>query len=247
LTKWYLDCVSEAGEVSIAYWARFTWKRVSVSYSAILFEGTTHEHLFSSDPPQIDGDILTWTNESLQCSATLRRRSPRYAAPLLASRDGIVEWRCEMPAADADIRIAGRDLRGRGYAEVLELTIPPWRLPIDELRWGRYGGDGVSLVWIEWRGSHPLSVILLNGESVVGSVRDDSVIAEDLTLSIDRGSVIREARVGESLRSIVALRSLLPKRLLRARETKWCARGTIRRGDTIIDRGWAVHEVVKFS
>src|SRR5206468_12333141 len=94
LTKWYLDCVDAAGRVFIAYWAELTWKTISVSYSSVLFDGKSREHLFSVDPPRLDGEVLTWRAEPLHCELTLRRRAPAYATTLFTSEDGSVSWRC---------------------------------------------------------------------------------------------------------------------------------------------------------
>ena len=48
---------------------------------------------------------------------------------------------------------------GTGYAERLELSIRPWRLPIRELRWGRFVSEGASMAWIDWQGADPTEVI----------------------------------------------------------------------------------------
>lgn len=207
-----------------------------MSYSSVLLDGKSREHLFSIEPPGLDGDVLTWRAEPLQCEMTLRRRAPAYATTLFASDDGSITWRCEMPAADCEVRVGDDRFRGRGYAELLTMTLPPWRLPIDELRWGRFCGDEVSLVWINWRGAHPLDLLLVNG------MRADR--SNDLALSIEGDSIIRSAALSETLASITPL---VPKRLLRARETKWRGRGTVRRGNAVVDRGWAVHELVRFA
>jgi hypothetical protein len=65
-----------------------------------------------------------------------------------------------------------------------------------------------------------------------------------MALSIGDGTVIRSAAIGES---IPFLAPFLPKRMTAAKEHKWCSRGTIRRGGENVDRGWAVHEVVRFA
>ncbi len=194
------------------------------------------------EPPRIHGDVLTWRAEPLQCDFELRKRAPSLEQTLFPG----VAWHCLMPAADAMVRIRGRELRGHGYAEVVELTLPPWKLPIDELRWGRFGGETLSIVWIDWQGLHPLNVVLIDGCVVRGAVRDGTVTAGDLSLSIGEDSVIRSAPLSETLAAIPLLTTLVPKRLLHARERKWCGRGTVRRGDDIADRGWVVHEKVTF-
>ena len=247
LTKWYLDCIDESGAVCVAYWARLAFRGIAVSYSSVLHDGITREHLFSIDPPRLDGDSVSWVAEPLQCSYAMRRRAPGFATTLFDSAEGSAVWRCHMPSADVIVRTPTRELRGRGYAEVLELTIPPWRLPISELRWGRYNGEDLSLVWIDWKGARPLSVVLRNGMSVEGSVSSGSVSADDITLSIDDGAVIRAATIGDSVARIPLVRFLAPPRILRAEETKWSARGTILRDHQIVERGWTVHELVRFG
>lgn len=229
LTKWYLDCVDDAGRLCIAYWARLAWRGISIAYSSVLFDGATDEHLFAVAPPSIDGDTLTWSAAPLQLDIAMERRTPAFETALI---DG-VQWRCLMPSADARIRRRDRELRGCGYAEVLELTVAPWRLPIDELRWGRFTGAG-SLVWIEWLGEHPLTLYIADG------VRIDPA---DVTLTIDEKRVVRDATLGETLAFI---RRLLPKRIVDTRETKWCGQATLQRGDNA-DRGVVVYETVRFA
>ena len=64
--------------------------------------------------------------------------APPIHRRLFESADGIVDWTCEMPRARTRIG----EVCGDGYAEVLHMTVPPWKLPIDELRWGRFHGQG---------------------------------------------------------------------------------------------------------
>lgn len=46
----------------------------------------------------------------------------------------------------------GEEFVGTGYAERLDMTLAPWALPFEELRWGRFIGPSRSAVWIYWRG-----------------------------------------------------------------------------------------------
>ncbi len=218
-----------------------------MSYSSVLHDGTTHEGLFGGEAPQLTGDSLSWTANSLACSFAMRRRASAYAATLFDSVEGHAIWNCHMPAADVTVQMPSRELRGRGYAEVLELSVPPWRLPITELRWGRCTGSELSLVWIDWKGAHPLSVILRNGACVSGSVSDGAVVADDVILSTCDGAVVRAATIGDTVAAIPLLKFIVPDRFLNAVETKWSARGTMRRGSEIVDRGWTLHEVVRFA
>ena len=77
-----------------------------------------------------------------------RARSPALSTNLpKAPSSGIASCPPRGPRSLCD----GVVLRGLGYAEHLSMTIPPWRLPIDTLRWGRFLSPERSVVWIDWQ------------------------------------------------------------------------------------------------
>ncbi|GEM_PF-4264148 len=166
------------------------------------------------EPPAVDRDRITWHSPRLGIDAELVRRAPAYEETLI---DG-VRWRCEQPAADARIGA----MRGDGYAEVLELEIAPWEVPIDELRWGRVVDASQSMTWIEWRGPHPFKRLLIDG------IRSEAALPEPA-----ENRTIRDQRLGDTI-PIPGL----PKRIADAHEQKWCGR---------VGSAWAVHEVVRFG
>ena len=220
LTKWYLDCSNAAGHLAIAYWARLAWGKLAVAYSSVMINRggatRTRESLFAGPAPVIDADRLTWRAPAIGIDVAMTRRAPAWAASLI---DGVT-WRCEFPSADAAIAIDGEpEIRGNGYAELLQLEVAPWELPIDELLWGH----SESVTWIEWRGAHPLTLTLVDG-----------VPAACERPRVESSRVIRDATLAESLK-IPGL--LLPKRIAAAREEK-------RIGHS--DDGWVVYETVRF-
>ena len=131
----------------------------------------------------------------------------------------------------------------------LRLTIRPWRLPIQELRWGRFLSDGPSLVWIEWRGPRPLSLALLDGkEAVVERVDDDRVVLgePEAILSLTLRATLREGRLGAAvLDGIPGLRGTLPARMLAVHESRRYSSGVLEVG-TARHEGEALHEVVRW-
>ena len=61
------------------------------------------------------------------------------AAPMMYRESaGSIVWTCLQPGSRVNISLGDRQLAGLGYAECLSVTLPPWRLPLSELRWGRF-------------------------------------------------------------------------------------------------------------
>ena len=168
LRKRYLDCVDADGNAAIAYWARLRWRYINLYYRTV----------------SINGVERRCTEGSWLQSVSIEARTPPIRRRLFESADGIVDWSCEMPRAKARIG----EVRGDGYAELLRMTIPPWKLPIDELRWGRFIGGETSVVWIEWRGPLPQKLVFVDGAATDAVVCDDRV---ELT-NVGRASARRD-------------------------------------------------------
>ncbi len=128
------------------------------------------------------------------------------------------------------------------------MTIPPWQLPFDELRWGRFLSAEDALVWIDWRGAHSLNLTFHNGDCVEhAALTDDELVAGELSLALDRGTVLREgALVETALNTIPGIQKLFPFRILRVHERKWLSRGVLRKPGAEPSAGWAIHEVVRW-
>ncbi len=168
---------------------------------------------------------------------------------LLETAEGSITWDCRLPCAEARIELeaAGR-LSGLGYAEQLTSSVKPWRLPFDELRWGRFLSPEHAVTWIEWGGEEPRRWVFHNGLEISdATIGPGSVVLpnEHAAIELQDGVVLREGRLlSTALRSIPAARVWLRKTLKNAHETKWLTRGTL---TTSLgsSSGWAVHEVVR--
>lgn len=247
VTKWYVDCVDDAGEVCIAYWLRVATRALALTFvGTMLFRGGklfTRNARASVAEPQVEGDLLQWKTDAIDVE--MERRAPAVSASLL---EDVVHWRCELPSADARVQVGDAVLRGRGYAEVLHVSGAPWKLPIEELRWGRFTGERSSLVWIEWRGPHPLTFVALDGEPVAeGSVGDELVSAGKRTLTLGRPTVIRDGCVGDALQGVPLLSRVLPQRFTATRERKLLGRGILSGDAAATDDGWCIYETVRFA
>jgi len=230
LSKWYLDCVAEDGRVFVAYSARLRWRGLTLDYTSVLGAASS---LKPCQTPECTGDRIEWRAPEVGVEGTWQALEAPVSETLYDA-DGTVEWNCCQPRGRAQVHIGSECLRGLGYVERLTMTVPPWRLPIDELHWGRLLTEAGSLVWIDWRGPHSKQVILRNGVAA-----EPELLAQ---LELDRGLVLRDGALRKTALSIIPkVERLFPWRILRVKETKWRSRGSLDGAS-----GWAIHEVVRW-
>ena len=254
LSKWYMDCIGADGECMIAYWARASWREMSVTYGGLLRRAASGEVESRStlrpgrEPLERDGEVR-WACGALGISGEWHARGAPIVRELWRGDAGKVRWSCIAPAAEASVMLGGRELRGPGYVERIEMTVAPWRLPIRELRWGRWIGPRGSLVWIDWRGGHPLTLIAADGREASGTVGDIAVqTSNGDVLELARHGVIRSGKLGATvLGAIPGLGALLPDAILSTQEDKWIGRSERRSADGAREEGWAIHEIVRFG
>ncbi len=256
LSKWYLDCVAEDGRAFIGYLATLRWKSLTIHYQSSLLhsagEGTqTRFSLRGAPPPSVSGPSLTWKSSPLRVEGTWNALEPPLRVTILESDAGAIEWHCLQPRATASVR-AGKAaaIGGLGYAEHLCMTIPPWRMPLKKLHWGRFLSATHSLVWIDWRGPYSKQVVLLNGVEVQAeSITEQQVVLKNRAaiLDFEESFVLRKGILAKTaLSKIPAVQKLFPQSVLGILECKWKTRAVLRRRSMPDARGWAIHEVVKW-
>lgn len=127
------------------------------------------------------------------------------------------------------------------------MSIAPWALPFQELRWGRFTGSGRSVVWIDWRGGLERRWLFVDGEAVKAHLLEaDGVAWPTGRLEIQPGVVVREASIGRTLAGPLA--RLLPRRIGQALETKWQWPGRRHPGEAMPPvQGSVIHEVVRWA
>jgi hypothetical protein len=254
MRKYYLDCVTEKGDVAICYASRFSWHTFPVNvFSRLIYAG----------------------GKADQCTAmTLRNCLPRVAEPLLqctcpkagvvgswtALRDPISRvlpvvkrdmiWHCLQPCSRVFLSQSPvGTLEGMGYAEMIEFTISPWEFDVDEMLWGRFVSETDSIVWIEWKGNSAFKLIIHNGVEVAnGQVTSSRVdLTAGLALVLDEFVLLREGSLRETyLESLPLLRPMIPAGVANTFERKWLSRGRLSRGDVTVSSGWVIHERVQF-
>ncbi len=252
LRKWYLDCTTPDGAAAAAYWAQAQWGALRVSYAGLLHlfprasTPVSRSSFFATTEPAPANGTLNWTCPALNFNGEWCSTRPTVSRTLLETPSGSVHWSCIMPCAACTLDIAGTRLTGLGYIELLEMTIPPWRLPIKHLRWGRWLTPLDSLVWIDWEGPHPLTLVLRNGEECKATVSDCSIALSDgQRLDLHGPRVILHGNLGATvLASIPGAAKVLPPAIMRTHEQKWLTRGTLSPNPANTPDGWAIHERV---
>lgn len=265
LEKWYLDLTTPAGEVFIGYWARLRACRMSITWSRWSLSDAGREPTFKTslsaeNPPaeaqspllETEGKQISWKHAALGIEGEWLSRFPFYQKELLEQQHGSVQWHCHCPAGEARLRVGERGLAGVGYAESLSVSLPPWRLPIEELHWGRFIGADTSMVWIRWRGPRPLNLVLVNGRPFpVTHIDQDGVATQECVLRLQKVRGLSEAHLGAALRSSIRpFRWIVPKSIFPANEQKWLSAGLLQghnQHPVEPTPGWAIHEQVRFG
>lgn len=251
LVKWYLDCVTEAGDLAIIYCTELRWHGVHLHLNSVLSErdgqfitrtSISHYQLNSAEG-KISADLPTFG-----VTGTWQSDCSPYERPVYEQEAGSIRWNCLQPRSIVTLRIGERQLRGLGYAECLTLTILPWNLPLKQLLWGRFVSPQDSLVWVDWRGSYDTSFGIRNGEECsLLTVSEVEVAIPDATLRIESGVPLRSGRLGSTiLPDAPMLGKLFPRSVFNVEERKWRSRGRLSTGDRSSE-GWVIHEVVRWE
>ncbi len=247
MSKWYLDCVTDSGDVSVAYSGTVEWGPLHLNYCSLLQsagpEIAVRHTLRKQRQPAVEGGSVLWNSKSLGVDALWQGGSHRLAARIYSNEEGFVDWECVKPCAKA--RFGSR--AGLGYAERLTMTIPPWKIPIDALLWGRFTSESDSIVWIDWQRKSPQRVVYLNGELTPTSILEPWRVEFDngALLTMKDPLVLRDGQLGtNALAAIPGIKSTFPARLLQVNECKWRSTGFFRWPNGKVVEGWVIHEKV---
>lgn len=255
LVKWYLDTVEADGAAAIAYWAALSWHGVHITWHNL----TRYAHGQAPDerssvrsvPAPVQSEQgVTWQSPRLGVATVHDATSTGTAITLLDDPRGTIVWECLVPAAHARFEREGASWQGTGYVERMRMSIPPWELPIDQLRWGRWISDDAarSVVWIDWRGSLPRQWVVVDGMATAeGVVEDNRIAVHAGLLSLDPPRTLHERSIGRFLRRLSDLARVAARIPISWQETKWCARGTWTDATGHVSAGWAIHETAKFT
>jgi hypothetical protein len=246
-----MDCIDDAGDTAILYCAKMRWRGLPLSYcSFVSRSGEVALSHTSLGRFRIDAEEHRIGVEfpSLKVAGEWNADSAPVQQTVYEDATGYVRWNCMQPRSLARVRIGDREVAGLGYAECLTLTLPPWRLPMRELRWGRFVSAQDSLVWIDWQGPYSTSFAFHNGRKLdIRSISESECAVDGTTLHMQDSVPIRAGRLRETiLPGAPALGRIFPQSVFNIEEHKWRSRGVLDTGDHRAE-GWVIHEVVGWN
>lgn len=251
LVKWYMDCVTERGDAAILYCADLHWRGVHLTYSSVLTvhgdSTESHSSMAGFQLSSSDRQILVEIPR-LEVSGSWKADAAPVQRTVYENASGSVEWNCLQPRSLVTLKVGGREYAGLGYAECLTVTLPPWQLPMRQLRWGRFVSAEKSLAWVDWQGDYMTSFAIHNGRACETlSISDTEVAIPGGTLRMKESFPLRAGRLGTTvLPGAPALGKLLPRSLRTIEEQKWRSRGVWKAQDGS-SHGWVIHEVVHWT
>lgn len=252
LTKYYVDLVTTEGLYFIGYSAQLQFGSLKLNYSATLHHPAmtgidTGPVFYFSGTPVVNNSELSWSSKRLGFNGLWKPISKPIQHTLLETSDGLVDWECLQPAAQVELQTrSGKRYEGLGYSEFLSMTITPWRLGLKTLYWGRFVTDTHAIVWIEWQGEHPRTLLICNGQKMEGAdISNTSVKCDAFELILEREAIIRQGSLGNTVLSKVpSILKVAPIEFLGVREEKFLSRGQFISTDGAQCKGWAIHEKI---
>ncbi len=259
IIKWYLDFIGENGEAMIFYAAEIYWKGLKVPYSSMLMKlpgkpAVQKTALKKVSLPHIDGAELNWKNTYLGLQGVWEQQGKPLNACLFESEEGALAWNCWQPSSRVTLTINGERLEGKGYAEELILTVPAWKIPMQELHWGRSLSEDNYIVWIEIKGDDTRKWLWYNGERMEQfEIGDSQVLIKDkrVLLELDQAEILEHEKkihnvVKVLVRYLPGFNKIIPTNFLMAEGYKWFSSVVENYEDGSKIKASAIHEYVNF-
>ncbi len=259
LNKWFLDFIGDNGMVMIFYATELSWKGITVPYKSWLSSKQGHQIHHTSgfrrvEMPTMMEDLIQWGDSGFGVSGVWKSNAKPLYARLIKSDQGNLDWNCFLPHSTVSLNINDQVLKGVGYVEQLEMTILPWEIPMDQLRWGHFNSDQDYLVWIEIVKEKKSQWVWWNGQRMDNCDIEDHLLhspAHDMELELDMGRVLEsEKKISNVVKSLTkyipGFSRIVPTRFLLADEIKWYSKGLLR-NDTEEKYGSSIHEYVNFN
>ena len=259
LEKWYLDFVSDTHDVMIFYAARLKWYGYAVTYTSWLMandkdQPNLRQYFRHVQMPVLDDKKIAWSEKRFEVSGTWTSRSDEIHARLIDMPEGFLDWNCFQPSSEVTLDIEGKIVKGTGYAEQLILTVPPWKIPMETLRWGRFLTSGDSYVWIQVKMMEGMKQWLWCNSELTSTMKIDDEIIDvpgQFQFSLKPLIILESEKkinrvVNKIIRYIPGFNKVIPIRFLMADEYKWFSEGELSKMGNK-EKGTAIHEFVNFQ
>ncbi len=260
LDKWFLDFIGTDGQAMIFYVAQLQWRGWTVPYTSWLesdvVSGVRQKtRLRNVCIPEEAGGLIHWSDDKFGVQGQWKTLASPIEARLFDSDEGYLDWKCFQPASKVTLQKNDTVLEGRGYVEKLILTAPPWKIPMNELRWGRFGSTEDQMVWIELKAQKRQKWLWFNGEQIEDCIIEDDHISlpdQKILLELDRNVTLESEKkilsvVAKLISYLPGFKNVIPIQFLLADECKWLSNGVLHKGHDKTVRGMAIHELVNFK
>jgi len=260
LEKWFLDCVTDEGNCFIIYASELTWNKWKITFSSVLNYHLSMGIFYkpkigNSHFPEIRGSFITWQDNYFKIEGNWNGKTQAIHENLFENKTGCLAWNCYQPMSSVTLNFNKKEYVGLGYAEKLVLSVVPWDIPMDELRWGRFLSDAYHIVWIEYKREQTNQWVWVNGEKVENwDIFDNRIYNDSRHLELLFGEKIvleKEKKILNVLKGLIkylpGFKRNIPLKFLNADEKKWLNKSTLKIDDQIICSGWTIHEYVNFS
>lgn len=247
LKKYYFDLIDAQGNVVILYDAHLQIFGVKIPYSAMILsqDGSTIQRSFLSS--SVCEEKGVFSSKKLNVSGRWKEIEPPLPTQkLLNQKHRQLLWNCYLPKAMVEVKMTDKIFSGLGYAEVLKMNFFPWKLPISELKWGRFLSENHCVIWIEWIGKQPLKKVFWNGKLIQDvQISDRSIVFNQLKtqLIFDEPAVIKNEKLSSIAEKYPFLRLFFGRKFLNSEEIKLKSKSTL-----VIDNqreiGFSLYETV---
>jgi len=252
IDKMYLDCIDEKGNCFIVYRASLEFFVIKLNYSALIFSDfqniSIEKSTLKKTPKPLISDLLHFKNTFLQLEGSWERKDDAISLLLYKDAQGRnLYWNCHHPKSLTHIVYKNNIFRGWGYAETLSLPFKPWHLPLEELRWGRFLSEKVTIIWIQWKGKYPLNKIICNGIIYEDAIFDENSVIFDNGRSIllfQEKVIIRKGKLSNVLSKMPWLKLIFNNKMLNTLEMKYKAKSSFSKDLNPLDKGWSLFEIV---
>ncbi|CAF1577471.1 unnamed protein product, partial [Adineta steineri] len=228
LCKWYADIIDEeTDDVTIIYLGELEWKFLKVNFTNILqfIQKQTlisRLTLLNYKSPIFDDDCFQINSNGI--SGEWKRKSECiFCEKLFDNDDGYILWECFIPNGLAQIKVNNKINKGLGYVEKLTMTLKPWQVPIDILRWGRFLYENQYIIWIRWIGKEEKFLIFHNGIKYSdGIINDEMIEFGNYRLILLEKYILRNGLLSETIFDrFVWIKKFFPLEFLDINECKW--------------------------